>query len=335
MPRRVVMADVARLAGVSAQTVSRVLSGKGSVRDSTRERVMSAVEQLRYSPDPAAQSLASGQSRSIGVLMAGRMSYGRMRSYTAFERVQHLRRHFVVSATADPDNANDVLRAVEYLQGVNVRAIVIMGQRLEVIYTVLPHLSRPTVVAINAELPSTNVSRVAVDQVGGMTSLLNHLRKQGCRNIVQVVPNNRDVDAEVRRRLYADYCKDNGIPARVIQVANWGCADGEAAGNTLGSGPTFDAVLAANDNIAIGVASALAKNQGLMAGTDYALTGFDDIEVAAYQRPGLTTIHQNYTELANAISDEIDYLLTTGETRVTTLDTQMVVRDSTRLYQPH
>ncbi|MDO5729234.1 MAG: LacI family DNA-binding transcriptional regulator [Actinomycetaceae bacterium] len=328
------MADVARLAGVSAQTVSRVLSGKGPVRESTRQRVLAAVEQLRYSPDPAAQMLASGQSRVIGVLMAGHMSYGRMRSYTAFERVQRLRRHFVVSATANPQDANDVLQALDYLQGLNVRAIVVMGQRTEVVYALLSHLNQPTVVAINAEIPSAPVSRVEVDQSIGMIGLLDHLRERGCRNIVQVMPDNEDVDAIVRRRLYTTYCEENDLPVRVIPVANWGCADGEAAGEVLASAPHFDAVMAGNDNIAIGIASVLGNRRNLIAGRDYALTGFDDIEVAAYQRPGLTTVHQDYGELADAISDEIEHLLTTGENRLMTLHTHVVVRGSTSEFTP-
>ncbi|MDO5724494.1 MAG: LacI family DNA-binding transcriptional regulator [Flaviflexus sp.] len=327
--KRVVMADVARLAGVSAQTVSRVLSGKGPVREATRDKVMAAVEQLRYSPDPAAQVLASGQSRTIGVLMAGHMSYGRMRSYTAFERVQRLRNHFVVSATADPGDARNVLSALDYLHGVNVRAIVIMGQRLDAIHTLLPHLIHPTVVALNAEIPAAPVSRVAVDQKGGMIALLDHLTDQGCERIVQVVPDSEDVDAVVRRRIFRAYCDERGLYPRTIPVPNWGCADGEAAGTTLASEESFDAILAGNDNIAIGVASALGEIRDMVAGRDYALTGFDDIEVAAFQRPGLTTVHQDYADLATAISDEIDHLLTTGEHRVTTLGTKLITRGST------
>lgn len=332
--KRVVMADVARLAGVSAQTVSRVLSGKGPVRQATREKVMAAVEQLRYSPDPSAQVLASGQSRTIGVLMAGHMSYGRMRSYTAFERVQRLRNHFVVSATADPVEPKDVLAALDYLHGVKVRAIVVMGQRLEAIYTLLPHLIHPTVVALNAEIPAAPVSRVAVDQAGGMTALLDHLLEQGCRRIVQVVPENEDVDAMMRRQIYTSYCAKHGLPARIVGSKNWGCSDGEAAGTMLATGEEFDAVLAGNDNIAIGVASALGEIRDMVAGRDYALTGFDDIEVAAFQRPGLTTVHQDYADLATAISDEIDHLLDTGEHRVTTLGTDLITRGSTMGFQP-
>ena len=329
------MSDVARAAGVSSQTGSRTLSGRGAVSEATRQRVLDAARELGYHPDAHAQMLASGASRTVGVLMVGELSHGRMHSYVALERVEHLRGQFVISVTAEPDDPDSLDDALQYLDAANVKSIVLLGQRSDAVDRLLPHVSVPCVVVINTAVTSAPCSRVGIDQAGGVHATMDHLSAAGWRRPVAIVPAGYDVDARVREQAFREWCAGHGVPARVIEAPGWDCADGAAAASTLVSGLAdgegaaidFDAVVAGNDSLAIGVAARL-RDHGLAPGRDFALTGFDDIEVAAFQWPGLTSVRQDFGQLARVIADELDYLVAGGDPREQILPTHLVPRAS-------
>nr|WP_231700095.1 LacI family DNA-binding transcriptional regulator [Arcanobacterium phocae] len=323
------MADVAKLAKVSSQTVSRVLSGKGTVRPETERRVRNAIEYLGYQPSIAAQMLASGTSKAIGVLTIGNLSYGRMQAFSAFERVARANGHYVMPATSTSYEIDDLIEAIHYFRQARIRSLVIIGQRVELIKELIPHIKVPTVVAINTDLEFDHVSVVQIDQVTSTQKLLSHMIDVGAKNIVFLGPEIPDVDAVLRQQAYVDFCERNDIEPIVIQTPGWGAADGAKAGQQILQTCRFDGIIAANDHLAIGCSAALKEHSRLTPGTDYALAGFDDIETAAFQYPGLTTVRQGFIDYADVVFQQVEEMHSTGEAQTRKLFAEVIVRGST------
>ncbi|WP_279057292.1 LacI family DNA-binding transcriptional regulator [Mobiluncus mulieris] len=332
MVKNVLMRDVANLAGVSSQTVSRVLSGKTNVSDSTKHRVLQAVEALGYRPNRLAASLASGESSLVGVLRVGHLSYGRAQSYIHFERIQNSNGLYVVSASVDYDDRDDWKRGLDYLQSIRLRALVIMSQNVTIAQYLNPLLRQPTVLAMNEADASCKLARVELEQLQSMEKLLAHLYSLGCRRIVHISPEHNEIDANLRRQAYLDFCEVHDLEPFVLKVPDWSSESGTYAAQQL-STYTFDAISAANDWIALGVSTKLFNCYGMLAGRDYALTGYDDTDFAPYVSPALTTVRQDYTQLAISISAQIDSLLSDKKPGCTILENTLVIRESTLNYQ--
>lgn len=330
MRKRVVMADVARLAGVSSQTVSRALSGKGPVKDETLERIQKAIEELNYRPDRAAQVLASGQSQSTGVLLLGRLSYGRALAFAALERRERSSGRFLTVASADPDNRVEVKESLNYLHDCKVRALVVIGQRPQPLDLLSSDFGVPTVATVS-ELPAhLEVGHVCIDQRAGMEAILRHLSQLPVKQAVHLSPRGLDSDAHLRRRYLQELAPAYGINVEVVDTQDWSSVDGYEA--ALRMGCRFDAVIAANDNLALGAAAALAHKLQLVPGRDYALTGFDDIETAAYAYPPLTTVRQDFALVAEGVVQAIETYMASHAWQRQAIVPQLVVRESTAHY---
>ena len=128
--RSVVMSDVAREAGVSQQTVSRVLHDHPSVRPETRARVNDAIERLGYRPNLAARSLAAGRSRTVGVLLMSQLSHGTAATFAAIADSARQKGYQLVVASAQDDSSGSVLKALDDLAGYRVAASIILARRM-------------------------------------------------------------------------------------------------------------------------------------------------------------------------------------------------------------
>lgn len=325
------MADVAQMAEVSVQTVSRVLRGHNSVRPETKQRVIEAVDALGYAPDLVAQALASGSTRSIGVLVVGELWYGMERTFIALENAQRKQGRYLILATAPADDFSKVVEAIRFLHQCKVRAVVIFSQREDVVTRLDKYITVPTVLVGVSSMKISQASTIAISQSEAVTKIVEHFANQGCKKIVHIAAPNAEFDAAVRKEAFLTACQRLGLQAKVIYANGWGCQDGAAVGDKLASIPDFDAIYAANDNIAVGVASHL-RQTGLLAARDYALAGFDDIEIANYIAPALTTARQDVTELARLISTEISYLISGGIPRRVNLEIEVILRESTLAY---
>lgn len=333
MNKKVVMADVARMAEVSVQTVSRVLRGHNSVRPETRQRVIAAVDALGYAPDLVAQALASGSTRSIGVLVVGELWYGMERTFIALENAQRKQGRYLFLATAPAEDFSKVVAAMRFLQQCKVQAIVIFSQREDVVTRLAKHILVPTVLVGVSSMKVPQASAIAISQADAVDKLVQHFASQGCKKIVHIAAPNTEFDAAVRKEAFLTACQRLGLESQIVFAEGWGCQDGAKAGDSVASIAEFDAIYAANDNIALGVASRL-RQCGLLAARDYALAGFDDIEIADYIAPTLTTARQDVTELARLISAEIAYLISGGIPRRVTLEIEVILRESTLAYSP-
>ncbi|MFO7691113.1 MAG: LacI family DNA-binding transcriptional regulator [Cryobacterium sp.] len=199
--------DVARLAEVSHQTVSRVLNEHPSIRDSTRARVRQAMEELQYRPNQAARALSKGRSRTIGVLSASSSQYGPPRCIAAIEDAAREQGYFVDTANLASADAGSIAEALEHLQDQAVEGLVIIAPQVRVFDVLagmtldVPYVSLHST---GAEGPEAR----AVDQVAGARLATRHLIELGHREIVHLAGPQDWIEAEARMRGFLDEIDD-------------------------------------------------------------------------------------------------------------------------------
>jgi DNA-binding LacI/PurR family transcriptional regulator len=298
--------DVARLAGVSHQTVSRVLNGRTSIRDATRSRVLAAMDELRFRPSRAARMLSTRRSETIGVLAAAVGShYGPASSVSAVEDAARERGYYATVAHLASGAPDDVSAAVEDLLNQDVEGIVIVAPRTGV----LSHLASlrmhvPIVAAQGDPGDARGVPVASVDQQAGVRMAMRYLIAQGHRRIMHVAGPQDWNDAQSRLRAYESEARSAGLPVLPPAYGDWTADSGFEAGralirtsareNTADLG--FSAVLSANDQMALGVIHAF-REAGLDVPGDVSIVGFDNIPESAHFWPPLTTVRQDFAEL--------------------------------------
>ncbi|MEW6921621.1 LacI family DNA-binding transcriptional regulator [Trueperella pyogenes] len=325
MAKRALMKDVAQLAGVSLQTVSRVIRNHPAVAPQTRDRVQTAIKELDYHPDISAQNLATGRSRSIGVITIGRLQHGMRSTFAALETSVRSHGRFILSASASEDDPESISDAFGYLHGQGVIATIVIVQNP----AVLPHISQarpgPGVLVIGGGHRLAGLSVVTFDHGAGARAATKHLASAG--EIFHVAGPLDAQDAVDRLLAFQNECKSSGILAHWKSAGAWNARSGYELGRLVLAQGVPPAVFAANDYLAIGYARALAE-VGKRAGRDYRLVGFDDIPVAAYVDPSLSSIRQDYGLLAEMIVEALDEAISgeRGEPRL--LDTELIIRES-------
>ena len=290
--------EVARMAGVSVATVSRVLNAKGPVREETRSRILAAVESLRYSPHGAARSLTTNQTDTLGVLLPdiyGEFFSELIRGIDSAARRQGY--HILVSGSHnDREEATAVLRA---LRG-RVDGLILMAPSADALEALRAHLPEalPTVL-LNAPAQDLPFDSIEVDNCGGAYAMTRHLVRLGHRRIAFIQGPADNHDARERLRGYREAIRDLGaVIAPELEIpGDFGEEDGSRAGARLLSlHPRPTAVFAANDGMAIGCLYAL-RQAGARVPEEIALAGFDDIPVARFMSPPLTSVGVPIAEL--------------------------------------
>lgn len=329
-PRAANIFDVARLAGVSHQTVSRVLNGLPNVRPATKERVEQAIAQLRYSPSPAARALVTRRTRTIGLITPGVSDYGPVSIAMHFTMAARAERYSVDTISAADTDHVMVRASVEALLRQRVDAIVLIVADIGVLELVRGLAVGIPVVA-SASTPRRNERLVSIDQYRGARSAVRHLAELGHEHIVHLAGPQRAADSAERIRGYRDE-----LAARRLDVVepihgDWTAAGGYRLGLTMDIEPGM-AIFASNDLTALGLFSAL-RERGLNAPQDVSVVGFDDIPEAGYMFPALTTVKQDFAGLGQLMMHKVLLAMEDPEGAATTdtpLPTQLIVRDSTR-----
>ncbi len=278
------------MTGVSVATISRVLNGKGPVREATRTRVLAAIESMGYVPHSAARSLSTRKTMSFGILLPevhGEFFSELIRGIDLAAR--HSGYHLLVSCFhSDPAEAQAVLRA---LHG-RVDGLIVMtpssGQAS--LPTRFPH--GVPVVELSSGSPSPVNDSIRIDNRGGARSATEHLLDLGHRRIAMICGPPENSDARDRQLGFTEALADHGIaldptlllPGDFRELSGFRVG---AAIADLPSRPT--AVFAANDAMAVGCLAAF-RDRGLGIPEDVALAGFDDIPIARFLTPGLTSV---------------------------------------------
>jgi DNA-binding LacI/PurR family transcriptional regulator len=332
--------DVAERAGVSHQTVSRVINGDPTVRDGFRSRVTTAIGELGYRPRAAARALAGGRSRALGLVSAGDALYGPSSTAIGFERAaRSAGYHVLLSTLPDDPGPNDLSEALSTLLAQDVAAVVLVAadnRVLEAMASLVLPVTVPVVVANAVQrdaLPSglvvpgsgATIAAVAIDQAAGTTLALQHLFDRGHRRIVHIAGPAVSQEAEVRRATYERTMRSAGLTP-VVYDGDWTPASGFAASRAIDA-TTIDAVFAGNDQMALGVLHAFAE-EGLRVPDDVAVVGFDDVPEAAHFTPPLTTVRQDFQAMGERVLASARALLEGGQHDDGLLQPELVVRRS-------
>lgn len=326
--RAPLMADVARLAGVSQQTVSRVVNGSASLRPATRRRVQEAIDQLGYRPNSAARALVRGRTGIVGVIGTGSAHFGPTSIQRSIETAAQ-ERGLLASTVALAALTRDLLEdSVEHLRRQGVEGIILIAGQDDAL-----ELARSRTVGVPIVLVEGDLTRarrtVGVDQVAGARMAVRHLLELGHREIVHLAGPIDWTEARARRNGWRAEMAEAGLrPAEPVH-GDWSAAFGYDAGRRLVDDPAVTAVFAANDQIAMGLLLAL-HEAGRQVPGDVSVVGFDDQPEAAYLLPPLTTVRQDFAQLGARAVAAISSAIAGADVEPPSLLTpELVVRRST------
>jgi len=291
-----VMSDVAARAGVSHQTVSRVLNGHPHVSATTRTRVLAAIAELGYRRNLSARVLATGKSNVVGVVAQNTTLYGPSSMVQAIgEAALSADLSLTVGHVAGYDATTASRRIVERLVQQGAAGLVFIAPvdaAAEAMRVVPPGV--PTVTVDG--LPEWQSANVSVDQFAGGVLATEHLLDQGHQTVWHVAGPDQWHGSRAREQGWRAALAKAGREAPPMPRAGWSAASGYQCGRMLARIPDCTAIFAANDHVALGVMRALAE-QGRSIPGDVSLVGFDDVPEAAYFHPALTTIRQEFAEI--------------------------------------
>ena len=329
--------DVARAAGVSHQTVSRVLNNQPNVRAETRERVLAAIADLGYRRNSAARALVTRRSGTIGVLSHSSTLYGPVLTLNSVE--QAVREAGMFVSLASLRNADDAILsgALEHFLEQGVEGLIVIAPVPAVVQAATALASRLPIVLVTAgEQVAPSVSTAApdlrsvgVDQVAGARAATEHLLSLGHRRIVHVSGPREWFDAAARVAGWSSALEAAGVTAPDLLEGDWTAASGAAAAAALMAETLPTAVVAGNDLMALGLIKAF-TDAGVRVPEDVSVVGFDDSDGSAHFRPALTTLRQDFGELGRQCVDLMLGLLGGGgEAGATLIQPRLVVRQST------
>lgn len=323
------MRDVAALAGVSHQTVSRVINGHPSIRESTRQRVRAAMDQLHYRPNRAARALVTARSRTIGVLSTSAAAlYGPVSSITAIQDAGRAAGYSVAVAQLPDLSEASLSGGLDHLLAQSVEGIVVIAPQ-EVVIDRLEsaQLDVPYMTLLGG--PSAVQRELTVDQEAGARAATRHLLQLGHRRIAHLSGPLDWYEAEARVSGYRAELTDAGLEPEPVLEGDWTAESGYRLGLRVVEAPEVTAVFTSNDQMALGLYHA-ARERGLRIPEDLSVVGFDDIPEAAHFWPPLTTVLQDFTELGRRSVESLVAEIEGGtEPTAVRLQPELIVRAST------
>jgi DNA-binding LacI/PurR family transcriptional regulator len=298
--RPLVMADVAARAGVSHQTVSRVINGHPHVAPQTRERVERAIAELGYRPNIAARALVTGSTRTIGLVMSHVDQYGPARTMLGLENAARAAGYSLSVTLLDDASAAAMRAAVDGFVAQSVDAVVALTTYGEAL-AALEGLFAPLPLIEVKGSPEGDRPAVWVDQEGGAALATRHLLELGHRTVHHVAGPADSLEAQGRIVGWRRELQKAGAHVPELLFGDWWPASGYVAGRRLAElardgRSEVSAVFVANDQMSLGLLNAL-HEEGLRVPADISVVGFDDVPEAAYYTPPLTTVRQDFAEL--------------------------------------
>ncbi|GAA0895105.1 LacI family DNA-binding transcriptional regulator [Pseudonocardia zijingensis] len=329
-----VLVDVAALAGVSHQTVSRVINEQPGVRDSTRERVLAAMHELGYRPTTVARSHAPGRSRTIGVVAIGSALYGPSTMLRSVEAAVRDAGYTVSTESLSRFDRATALASVERMTAQGVEGIVAIDPEVDAA-TALQSLPGAVPIMVLCGGLDAIAPGVQIDGTEGAQGAVRHLLDLGHPTVRHLAGPLRWEAARCRMEGWRTALEAAGAPVHEPLQGDWSARSGFAAGRVFAADPDVSAVFAANDQMAIGLLLALHEAGRAVPG-DVSVIGFDDIPEAAYLIPPLTTLRQ---DLADEGRRAVAMLLSQVERPATEpipvrVVPDLIVRASTGRYTP-
>ncbi|MDO0909704.1 LacI family DNA-binding transcriptional regulator [Streptomyces sp. DT2A-34] len=292
---RPVMDDVARLAGVSKQTVSRVLNDHPSVRPETRETVLAAMRTLGYRPSRSARSLASGKTRMLGVISFDAARYGPAAILTAINTAAQEAGYLLSSIALDTAEPDTVVEAVNRLSAEGADGVIAIAPQLWVGKALADtRLDTPLVVLENGL--DTDTQQVTGDSRTGARKATEHLLGLGHRTVWHIAGPTGWTSADHRMGSWQACLEAAGVEVPAPLIGDWSADSGYELGRRLARRPDVTAVFVSNDQMALGLLHAL-HEAGRSVPEDVSVVGYDDIPEAAHFLPPLTTVRTDFAEI--------------------------------------
>ncbi|MCL7380490.1 LacI family DNA-binding transcriptional regulator [Streptomyces sp. 35G-GA-8] len=285
------MAEVAARAGVSSQTVSRVANNHDNVDETTRTKVLAAMQELGYRPNAAARALVTGKFGAIGVVSFDVGAHGNARTLGAIADAAREAGFSVNFMGIRAQTEAAVRQAFRHLMLQSVDGIVLVESKM--LDTPSLHLP-PTMPVVVADGDTGHqYPNVDFDQARGTQSVVSHLLELGHRTVYHVSGPSDSFAARRRAETWERTLIAAGAPVRPTLHGDWTAESGYQAGRTLAQIPDATAVFAANDQMALGVLRAM-HAAGRSVPDEFSVAGFDDVPEAPFFEPPLTTVHQDF-----------------------------------------
>ncbi|MCC2973917.1 LacI family DNA-binding transcriptional regulator [Massilia sp. IC2-476] len=322
--------EVARAAGVSAATVSRVLNGTARVAEDKRLAIEQAIAQLNYKPNVLARNLKSGSSRTVGILTQSLASGYFADAMAGVDEALQGTGYapLIVSGHWKPEEEAE---RIALLIARRVDGLVILSGKLED-ERILALSEQVPIVAFGRELQGENARGFCLDNYRGACDAVEHLVQHGHRDIAFIAgpPDHRD--AQARLAGYRDTLAQHGIPHRpALEAAGDFSESGglQALERLLGSGERFTAVFAANDLTAYGARLALYR-RGIAVPDQVSVVGFDDLHSSMYTTPPLTTVRQPLFDVGQRLGRAILQMIRREPLALEAPQPTLVIRESVR-----
>ncbi|MBN1954571.1 MAG: LacI family DNA-binding transcriptional regulator [Anaerolineae bacterium] len=319
--------DVAQRAGVSITTVSYVLNGKGSISEATRQAVLAAAEELNYHPNAHARHLKRRRTRTIGVFVGalGGLFYEEILDGIHTTILQTDYELIICPETRAPSRI---------LTNRQVDAAIIFDVKIPSDLLASLAWKRFPIVTLDRGLEAACVFPVLIDNARGTRAVFHHLYDQGATSLVFVAGSPDSFDNAERRETFLREAERHGLAVRCCQGYFTEASGYEVAQEIIASRDLPEAVFCANDQMAIGFLHAMGEH-GLRAPQDIALVGFDDIPVARYLQPPLTTVRVSRPDWgARAVTRLIDFLEHEAPFPAERIPVRFIARQSSHIESP-
>jgi DNA-binding LacI/PurR family transcriptional regulator len=297
--RRPTIRDVAARAGVSHQTVSRVINGRDNVTAETRDRVRATIRELQYVPSPLARGLMASRTHSLGMVTADVTDNTFAQAVAGAELETRRRGYYLIVASVEGETEDDEVAYLRLMLERRVEGLIVFHPQLPLTPEQLPPaVERVPLVSIGSSaLPG--FMAVDVDNRGGGFEATTFLIRQGHRLIATITGPQDWPSARARLEGYRDAFREAGLPydeTLVEAASDWGPETGQEALARLARTGRFTAVFAHSDLLALGAIREL-RSHGLAVPDDVSVIGYDDIPVASFVEPPLTTVRQPMREV--------------------------------------
>ena len=323
-PRRsrsspVVMTDVAREAGVSQKTVSRVVNGSAQVSPEVRERVREVIDQLNYRPNESARSLVTRRTHVIGIVAMGSGLFGVTQHVLAIERSARVHGYgLVMVATGDGDVFGEVAAAVEQALAMGAEGLILV----EPLMDGAEELARFTEIPLVNPAPGQNRlphhTTVEADEVQGARLATAHLLDLGHASVHHVSGPAAWHSAAMRERGWRAELERRGVAEPPPVAGDWSARSGYLAARRLLGAARPTAIFAANDPMAMGVMRAV-HEAGLAVGLDVSVVGFDDTPESEFQMVPLSSVRQDFATIARVSVERLVQMIDHGASEISDL----------------
>ncbi|AJI84513.1 putative regulatory protein [Yersinia enterocolitica subsp. enterocolitica WA-314] len=327
------MQEVAKKAGVSKATVSRVLSGKGYVSDATKESVFKAIEETGYRPNLLARNLATNKSECIGLVVTNTLYNGSYFNEILSQAAQKLEKNGRQLVLVDgKHSAEEEQEAIQFLLDLRCDAIIIYPRFLTVdaMDLIIDQYKQPIMV-VNRKLRKNHSHCIFCDHKGSSYNATKYLIDQGHRDIAFITGSLDSPTAIERLSGYkaALAAFSLPIPDKLIAQGKWTPVSGATAVESLlASQLPFSAIIASNDDMAIGAMKKL-NEAGLKVPEDVSIIGFDNIPIAPFLLPPLSSIKDPVSGMINEVINRLISMLDGGYlSNENIFQSELFIRDS-------